>query len=347
MVFRSEPQVSQQNYQFSSSHLAQHLLRLCFIDLYNIPYLKRYSTNRMFYTFYWHFFGVFLSFIFAVFTVEASEQQATINEIKVHLPSEQHRVMSEGAKAEDISPIQRESTVLQELVLGVEDSPPYVISAQNSGLEVDIIRAALRAVGYKLRIEYMTTGRGVRLLLNKRVDIVTPIYHADSERFYLAAPHVFYRPSLFSLAPNELSIRSIDDIARGSVAAYKGVLSGFGAKFQHIARQCPLFVELGDPRRIVDMLYLKRVDIAILDLHAFQYFLHASGLDASKLNIHDLIEPVPVSAAFHDNLLKRKYEKGVRIILRNGEYERIAARYLDSRSASNLIQQLEKQLTSL
>jgi hypothetical protein len=46
-------------------------------------------------------------------------------------------------------------------------------------------------------------------------------------------------------------------------------------------------------------------------------------------------------------LLKRKYEKGVRIILRNGEYERIAARYLDSRSASNLIQQLEKQLTSL
>lgn len=233
----------------------------------------------------------------------------------------------------------------QEVVLGIEHAPPYVISTQNSGLEVDIIRAALRAVGYKLRVEYMPTGRGVRLLLNKRVDLVAPIYHDDKGRFYLSDTHIYHRPSLFSLTTNGIQITEIDDISRGSVAAYQGVLTGFGARFQHIARQCPLFVELGDAKRIVDMLFKERVDVAILDLFTFQYFLKANELDSSVLNIHDFIEPVPAGVAFHDNIMKRKFEKGVRIILGNGEYERIAGNYLDKNSVTQLIRKLEMTLT--
>lgn len=344
MVFRSELTAIQQIYHFYSRYLTQLLPSRCFLDPFSILSLKRHLVTNSIYVNFLRYLGLFFCFILFAFATEVFGQQAeSVNEI-TYTSAETYRAMASDTETTGASSIQNESTVLQELILGIEDSPPYVISSQNSGLEIDIIRAALRAVGYKLRIEYMTTGRGVRLLLNKRIDIVSPIFHDDRERFYLAAPHVFYRPSLFSLSPNDLSIRSIEDISRGSIAAYKGVINGFGAKFQHIARHCPLFVELSDPRRIVDMLYLKRVDIAILDLHTFQYFLRANSLDAKILNIHDLIEPLSVSAAFHDNLLKRKYEKGVRIILGNGEYERIATHYLDGISVSNLIELLEKQL---
>lgn len=234
----------------------------------------------------------------------------------------------------------------KELILGIEHAPPYVLSKQNSGFEVEIIRAALRAVGYRLRVEYMPTGRGVRLLINKRVDIVSPIYHEDRERFYLSQTHIYHRPSLFSLATNDIEISAVEDVSSGSVAAYQGALTGFGAKFQHIARQCPLFVELTDSGRIVDMLYRDRVDLAILDLHTFQYFLKANELDDTILRVHDLIEPIAAGAAFHDNLMKRKFEKGVRIILGNGEYERIASNYLDKHSVTQMVELLELTLTS-
>lgn len=240
-----------------------------------------------------------------------------------------------------------ESNQQRQVILGIEDSPPYAESVQNTGLEVEVIRAALKAVGYQLSVEYMPIGRGIRLLLDERIDIVSPVYKQNNERFYIAQPHMFHRPTVFSLSTNPFSIRTIEDISRGSVAAYNGVLKGFGAKFQHIARQCPLFVELSDSRRIVDMLYKDRVDLAILDLHTFQYFLKANQLDASILVIHDLIEPIAGSAAFHDQLMKKKFEKGVRIILENGEYERIARNYLDKMSASQLVNLLKKRLAAL
>ena len=74
------------------------------------------------------------------------------------------------------------------------NKPPYVISQEHSGFEIDLVRAILAEMGHTLSPIYVPFGRTARLLKDSTVDIgLTQSAAHDIDDSVLSDPYIIYQ----------------------------------------------------------------------------------------------------------------------------------------------------------
>lgn len=214
------------------------------------------------------------------------------------------------------------------VIMATSDGPPYMIQATESGLDIDIPRAALNAVGIPLKLTFYPLARALHELKAKRIQLTAPFFTSPPEGIYVSKPHIEYRPSVISLDTiSKLdNLRALKDY---SIATFQGATGYFGKDFNYASQNSPDYIEYHDMGKLVDLLMQQRYQVIVLDYWIFQHFLAKSHYAQQKERVvfHDLIPRVPAAVAFNDPELRDQFNQGLKLIKKNGTYLKILEQY--------------------
>ena len=218
------------------------------------------------------------------------------------------------------------------------NKPPYVISQEHTGFEVDLVRAILAEMGYGLSPIYVPFGRTARILKDNAVDIGLTLNPAHNvEVAILSEPYIIYQNVAVTRADRELTINSIDDLKDKSVIAFQTAQSVLGEDFGQTLASQPTYIEMASQDRQVDMLMRGSIDVAILDRNIFNYFKSKNGTySQDKTVFHELFPISAYSAAIPDPELRAKFNATLRLFIEDGRYQLL----LDEYKLDNLLHKL-------
>lgn len=231
-----------------------------------------------------------------------------------------------------VAPLVSRAEEPRRLVVGTSDSiPPFVIAGNNSGIVIDIIRAALEGRGYQVEFTYAPNNRLTLELSRGRVDGVYNLPLGLLENAHYSIPVIRYLNVAVSLAERDLEINDSDDLAALRVAGFQNATGFLGGDFAAMAEANANYFEVSDQRSQVTMLYSGRVDAIVLDLSVFRYLREtvAGRVDTSApVTIHPILPPAERFAAFLDPNVRDDFNNGLTELRQSGEYQAIVTRYL-------------------
>lgn len=215
------------------------------------------------------------------------------------------------------------------IIMGTSHGPPYMDRATNSGLDIDIPRAVLERLGYTVEIRYMSLARAQAQLRAKRIDFTAPLFLGDKLGIYSSEPHIYYRPTVFSLKQRQLKINNIEDISNYSITTFQGAGGYFGNTFIKASQKSPRYSELHDMTVLPKILYATRTDLVVLDYYIFHHQLrHMGKVDwKSTLATHDIFPRVPAVVGFHNPRLRDIFNTELASFKTAGGYAKILERY--------------------
>lgn len=211
------------------------------------------------------------------------------------------------------------------------EGPPHTIKHQsNNGIDLDIVKAVLNRLNYRVNFHFVPLGRAETLVKAGQFEVMAPIFSAtDEAQFFISHPIVKYAPTVFSLRNHKFAPSSLADLNGHSIITFQGAPGYFGSVFAELAKQESYF-ESPSMEVIPESLYKGRYDYAVLDKYIFYYFYRLTDKqrDLSMFSEHTLIPPVTASAAFKNEKLRDDFNRELVLFLLDGGYQRVVEKYL-------------------
>ncbi len=228
--------------------------------------------------------------------------------------------------------------------------PPYVLPPTNSGVEVDIVRAALAKRGLGLVPNYVPFARVPRQLANGLSDAASTVNESvPLPGAFFSDSHIVYQNVVVTLKARQLKINTMTDLSALSVVAFQNSTNYLGKSFAAAVKANRQFKELSDQESQVILLYAHRADAIVLDINIFDFYRSsllkrneatpASDSAAAKwadINNVDFAQPVDIHALFPPNHYKvafrhvidrDRFNEGLQELRSSGEYDAILKRY--------------------
>lgn len=154
-----------------------------------------------------------------------------------------------------------------------ERLPPYIFPDTNTGIEIDIVRAALLYRGHTLKPEYYPMARIPVVFKNKQVDAVMMDVGENLEKFggFYGIPPVIYRNFLFTLKKRKLKIKGPKDLKGLNVVGFVGAGKRYPEWFSE-GTQDGSYSEKNDQSVQSELLRTGHTDVIISDEDIFQYY---------------------------------------------------------------------------
>jgi ABC-type amino acid transport substrate-binding protein len=249
----------------------------------------------------------------------------------------------------------------RELIIFSSDAPPHMIAANNSGIDIDIVKTILTEMGHNISIEFSPLKRGMEQVKKKEADIFLPtFFQEDSDTIFISNAFIQYRPMIFSLKKNKLSINNFAELRGLRIVSFQGATEYFGKEF-HQATQQTNYTELHDMSKFPEMLLMDRYDAVVLDYYIFYYFLKmyqeqselaGNGLFplidnySSLIKRHDLIPEVNAYVGFNNKLLRNEFNHKLKQFIDNNRQNKIIEKYIGTISSRILALNSQHQSTS-
>lgn len=224
----------------------------------------------------------------------------------------------------------------REVVLSVGQSmPPYVIRSENRGLEVDIVREALKLAGHSSRVCFAPLARVPDLLREGMADAALTMNRETAiEAECLSDSHIFYHNVAISLKEDRLKIQQPADLRGKSVSAFQRADLRLGRGFAEVIPWMKSYSETANQMIQLNLLFSGRVDVIIIERHILKALLKATPesdmVDLSRpYVVHDIFEPTEYRVGFNDAQLCDDFNAGLKQLRKSGRYDELVAEYLE------------------
>ncbi|WP_119681945.1 substrate-binding periplasmic protein [Indioceanicola profundi] len=199
-----------------------------------------------------------------------------------------------------------------------------------SGLEYEIIAAAMRVPGHEIISYFGPNARLVQALYRAAVDAIAPAVSLEGTQFTLSEPYLVYHNVAITLADRQLSIASMADLAGLRVNAFQRARKALGALFANAVSSFAAYHEEGHQDRQALPLVHDRTDVIIGDrrilLHHLRMAMAAMGV-WKEWKVHPLFTPTPRSAAFREASIAADFNAGLAAIRADGTYQALMDQY--------------------
>jgi len=224
--------------------------------------------------------------------------------------------------------------------------PPYVIREADGGMEVDIIREALKNAGHDVEFVYLPNLRLPVDYAQGDVDCVVANAAYDLEKdsgrkVYPSNVTIAYQNFAMSLSEKGLVINQIKDLTNLHVLAFNNATKYLGPEFAAMARNNPEYSELPDQSLQVRMLYSERVEVVVSDKQIFLWWrnkVRRSNAAVSQdmtavVDFHPIFTSSPRRLYFNNSSLRDAFNIGLDEIVKSGLYDSIISSYVDDVSS--------------
>jgi len=220
-----------------------------------------------------------------------------------------------------------------EIKLGVGLAlPPYVISEDNTGMELQIVQEALALGGHHVKIVHLPFARVPTSIAAREIDAAVTINENSGIRnIYYSDIHMTYQNVAVSLVKNQFAIQSVSDLKDYSIIAFQNAKNYLGSDYAEMTIANGRYKEIAQQSRQIKMLYSGRVEVIVLDINIFKYYKNREpSLDTSvDITIHELFPPSDYKVGFLDEQIRKDFNAGLKALKANGRYQEIIKSYLE------------------
>jgi polar amino acid transport system substrate-binding protein len=214
---------------------------------------------------------------------------------------------------------------------------PYIIMETDSGLEIDIIKAAFNQQGYSAKFRYLTNQRVGFFLKERKVDGILMNKGYDYTKHlgidaFCSEVHIIYQNYAISLSKNRFQIFNVNDLSDKRVLGFQNAHKYLGPEFAAMTRHNNDYTEKPKQMTQVYWLFLGRTQVVISDKSIFMYH-RANALKEGKFDVtkpitfHPIFPPSPIHGIFHSRHLRDELNTGLKTIRKTGQYDTIIKRY--------------------
>jgi polar amino acid transport system substrate-binding protein len=215
------------------------------------------------------------------------------------------------------------------LVAGLA-KPPYVIPELDSGFEVDLMRGVLANLGHNISMLYVPYGRTYETMKQVKADMgLTQSAQGGVESEILSLPYVTYENVAISLLKKSIKLSEFKDLQPLTVVAFQNAKRVLGTEFEQATKLSPLYIELPEQRKQVELLLTGKVDVVVMDINIFKYFAKsiAGSNQMEEVQIHSLFPATLYSAAIQDPGLLKLFNLELSKYINTAEYGELLAKY--------------------
>ena len=217
-----------------------------------------------------------------------------------------------------------------ELMAGLE-KPPFIIEKDSSGIELDIFRAVFSNANKETSFIHVPFGRTVTDFKRLNADgIVTVLPDYQHPSLFVSKPYITYQNVAVSLLDNQFEIEDIKSLSGKSMIAFQNARKYLGADFNKVISSAIVYREVADQMKQINMLFLRRTEVIILDINIFKYFLkvNKTGRYEQPFKIHYIFNKRPYSAAFKSESNRNLFDLGIKELKEQGRYQLIMDKYI-------------------
>ena len=223
--------------------------------------------------------------------------------------------------------------IAQEVKLGVgQDIPPYVLRGIDGGIELDIAKEALLIRGHKVLPVYLSFGRVMFALGHGDVDAALTV-NEDSgiAGVHYSDSHISYQNVAIALKEHEFKIINVASLQNYSVLAFQYASRYLGREFELMSKGNIHYTEKAQQSSQISMLYLKRVQVIVLELAIFKYYkkLEPRINTDADIEVFKLFPLTRYKVGFLNAELMKDFNAGLRVLKKSGRYDEIIRSYMD------------------
>lgn len=214
-----------------------------------------------------------------------------------------------------------------------EKIPPFCFPESDSGIELEIIGAALAYRGHVLQPRYYPFARIPVAFSNHSVDAAMSDLGQTMPAAYYGDPAVVYDNVFISLSERHLAIRRPADLDGLTVLAFPGAAKRFPAWLDAVRRDGRYF-EQNDQSLQVLTLDRGRYDLILSDRAIFRYFsrrlTRRQGYLGKPTTLHAFttVNPLDYRPVFHERQIRDDFNAGLRQLKESGRFDAIYRKYL-------------------
>jgi polar amino acid transport system substrate-binding protein len=209
--------------------------------------------------------------------------------------------------------------------------PPFIIEENGEGIELDIFRDTFATVNKNVHFIHVPFGRTTMSFYRLNSDgIVTVLPSYKHPSLFVSKPYITYQNVAVSLLDNNFEIDNVKSLAGKSIIAFQNAKKHLGDDFNKVISYSINYREIAEQLKQIDMLFLRRTEVIILDINIFKYFMktHRSGRYSQPYNVHYIFNERQYSAAFKLEQNRDLFDKGIKTIKEQGTYQFILDKYL-------------------
>lgn len=216
--------------------------------------------------------------------------------------------------------------------------PPWVITDNDSGIELEILKEAFSSAGYKVKPNYLSFSLAYSLFEAGKLDGVVNAKENILKSGFYSDPVVTFQNVAISLNNNEFPENiDISFLQDKSIIAFQKASLLLGDEFKKMTEKNSMYQEVAKQSLQINLLMIRNIDFIIMDKSIFGYYWQQAQNDPnlvrakSKLDrpvrFHYLFEPTDYRFAFRTAKIRDDFNTGLAILKNNGRYDEIIKRY--------------------
>ncbi len=208
---------------------------------------------------------------------------------------------------------------------------PFAMPEQQTGLFVDVLRAAFLSQQMRTEFLYVPNVRFEHVLRDGTADISTAAKPGFAHNGFLSRwPVTYFRNMAITVRSRVPVLNSLADLKQWRVTAFRDARKLLGPAYSAAMAQNPHYREARTMPS--GALFLGRTDVIVSQRDIFLYYLSTQLAGArgreGELAYHDVIGPGNLYwMAFRTEAQRESFERGMADIYATGEIDRIIERY--------------------
>lgn len=217
-----------------------------------------------------------------------------------------------------------------ELVAGIA-KPPFIVEENGKGMQLDLIREALALSDIDVKFTHMPLGRNITGFQRMNADgVITLLPDYQHPGLHLSKPYISYQNVAISLVEKQFSIEKISDLSNKNIMAFQNAKKFLGDEYNETVAYSMDYREVHDQHKQIEMLFLRRVEVIIMDINIFKWFLkHQNDVIYNKpFTVHYIFNEREYSIGFKSKEVRDKFDQGIQMMRESGSYQVIIDNYL-------------------
>ncbi len=209
--------------------------------------------------------------------------------------------------------------------------PPYIIKNSNDGMEMDVIKEALKQKGHSVQIEYMPFARSISAIADGKAEAIATTNEASGIDCNFSDSHITYQNVAITLKKNGITVNSISDLKDKSVVAFQNATKYLGKEYAAMASANTKYEEKAKQLKQNMMLFSGKTQVIVGDINIFKFFNEkaAGRVDITQpYVIHEIFPKTNYKVCFKSAKIRDDFNAGLKVLKSSGQYDKILKKYV-------------------
>lgn len=211
--------------------------------------------------------------------------------------------------------------------------PPYIFETKLQGLDFEITKAAMDAIGYNLKALNAPNTRALQEMKMRKVDAVAGVSPDFEAGLCYSEPILIYSNVVITKKKHNIKIDSLEDLKKIPFMAFQSSRDYLGEEYKKQMSGNKNMREIASQQEQSKLFWSDKEKVIVTDLNVFNWYKNnLPDIDTKdEFVVHRIFETGNAQkrvVAFRSEKYCHEFNKGLRQIKANGDYQKILDKYL-------------------